>query len=251
MFLLAPFLRVGFTPRFQLTVGPEFRHARADMDDPTLLADEAPYGSGTFRSARFKATIEADTRDIKNANLLDLASGNPNGEPADQPPGAGFRFRGSAYVTPSVLDVHSVYGGVEGMVAAYLGNDDVQAAFRVGGARLWGTYPYFDAASIGGSTNRGFRSDRFAGNASLYGTVELRAYLTGAKFESVFPVRFGVVGFADAGRVWLSGEDSRRWHPSAGGGVLLKAVGTPIVLRAVAARSSEGTLFYVGSGFRF
>jgi len=33
--------------------------------------------------------------------------------------------------------------------------------------------------------------------------------------------------------------------------VLLKPVGTPIVFRVVAAYSTEGTLFYVGSGFRF
>jgi hypothetical protein len=33
--------------------------------------------------------------------------------------------------------------------------------------------------------------------------------------------------------------------------VLLKPVGTSIVLRAVAASGGEGTLVYMGSGFRF
>jgi hypothetical protein len=251
LFSVEPALRVGSTTRFQLKLGPELRHARADMDEPTLLAEEAPYGSGTFASARFKATVEADTRPVANANPLEILSGTPNGEPPDQPPGIGFRFSGSAYVTPSILDVESTYGGAEAMVATYLGNADVQAALRVGGARVWGTFPYFDAASLGGSTNRGFRSDRFAGQASLYGNAELRAYLTRAKYQSVFPVRFGVIGFFDVGRVWHSGEDSSKWHPSGGGGVLLKPVGTPIVFRVVAAYSTEGTLFYVGSGFRF
>jgi hypothetical protein len=67
----------------------------------------------------------------------------------------------------------------------------------------------------------------------------------------VFPVRFGLVGFADTGRVWVKGESSNTWHQSGGGGVLLKAVGTSIVLRAVAATGGEGTLVYLGSGFRF
>jgi hemolysin activation/secretion protein len=127
----------------------------------------------------------------------------------------------------------------------------VQLALRAGGARLFGTFPYFDAASLGGSTNRGYRTDRFAGESSVYGSAELRTYITGPKYESIFPVRFGLVGFFDVGRVWQDGEDSRKWHPSGGGGILLKAVGTPIVFRVMVAHSSESTLFYVGSGFRF
>ena len=153
--------------------------------------------------------------------------------------------------SPPALDVETTYGGVDGMLAAYVGSSDVQLATRIGAARLFGDFPYFDAASIGGATNRGYRTDRFAGKASLYGSAELRAYLTGAKYQSVFPVRFGLVGFFDIGRVWMPGEDSRKWHPSGGGGVLLKAVGTPIVFRIVAAQGSEGTQFFVGSGFRF
>src|SRR5688572_9670757 len=251
LFQISPALRIGSSSRLQMTVGPELRHSRSDMDDPTLLAEEAPYGSGFFGSLRFKATVEADSRRQTNANIMDLASGGPNREEADQLPGYGIRFRGSTFVAPPGLDVNSTYGGIDGTVSGYLGSQDVQLALRVGGARLFGTFPYFDAASIGGSTNRGFRTDRFAGKSSAYGSAELRTYLTGAKYQSIFPVRFGLVGFFDIGRVWLPGEDSRKWHPSGGGGVLLKAVGTPIVLRIAAAHSSESTLFYVGSGFRF
>ena len=250
LFQLSPSLRIGSTPQFQMTVGPELRHARSDQDDPTLLAEEAPYGTGLFGSLRFKATVEADSRQQTNTNIMDLASGGPNRE-SDQPPGVGIRFRASTFVAPPGLDVDSTYGGVDGQVVGYFGSEDVQLALRVGGARLFGTFPYFDAASVGGSINRGYRTDRFAGQSSLYGSTELRMYLTGAKYQSIFPVRFGVVGFFDIGRVWMPGEDSRKWHPSGGGGVLLKAVGTPIVFRIVAAHSSESTLFYVGSGFRF
>ena len=248
---VTPSLRIGSTSRFQMTVGPELRHARASTNDPTLLATEAPYGFGVFGSSRLKTTIEADTRHLNNTGVLELASGTPTSESDDLPPGTGLRVRGTAYVAPPLLDVESTYGGAEGFVAGYVGSESVQVAARIGGGRVWGTFPYFDAPHIGGSTNRGFRSNRFAGNASLYGNAELRAYLTGAKYQSVFPVRFGVVGFFDIGRVWQSGEDSHKWHPSGGGGVLLKPVGTPIVFRVVAGFSSESTLFYIGSGFRF
>jgi hypothetical protein len=251
LFMIAPSLRIGSSTRLQATIGPEFRHARTDMDDPTLLADEAPYGSGFFGSLRFKATLDADTRRAGAANIMDLASGTGSVEPSDQPAGFGMRFRASTFVAPLGLDVESTYGGVEGFTATYIGSEDLQLAVRVGGAHLFGTFPYFDAASLGGSTNRGFKTDRFIGKSSLYGNAELRTYVTPPMYQSVFPVRFGVVGFFDIGRVWMPGEDSRKWHPSGGGGVLLKAVGTPIVFRVVASHSSEGTLFYVGSGFRF
>jgi hypothetical protein len=81
--------------------------------------------------------------------------------------------------------------------------------------------------------------------------VEVRTYFGPAHFSSVFPVRFGLVGFVDTGRVWLEGESSNAWHPSAGGGLLMKPVGTGIVLRAAVAAGSEGPLLYIGSGFRF
>src|SRR5204863_1487470 len=113
-----------------------------------------------------------------------------------------------------------------------VGGRHLQLAARVGGQRRFGTYPWFDAASIGGVTDRGYHSHRFAGDASLYGNLELRAYLGPPIFQSIFPVRFGLLGFVDDGRVWLKGESSNQWHPSRGGGLLLKPVGTSIVLRA-------------------
>ena len=252
MVAVAPSLLLGSTDRFQLTIGPEYRHMKTYNDASSQLSIDAPYGSGDFGSLRLKGTIAADTRQLTTANVLDMASGTGSRQPADQPPGSGIRFLGSAYVAPAVLDVENVYGGVEGEVAAYIGSSDIQFALRVGGGRVFGDqFPYFDASYLGGATDRGYRDHRFGGHASLYGNAELRMYLTKSKYESVFPVRFGVIGFVDDGRVWLSGEDSNAWHPSAGGGILLKAVGTPIVIRAVVARSPEETLFYFGSGFRF
>jgi hypothetical protein len=61
---------------------------------------------------------------------------------------------------------------------------------------------------------------RFAGDSSLYGGVEARAWLFTADVPPI-PLRVGVLGFADVGRVWLEGESSDRWHLSGGGGVML------------------------------
>ncbi|MBK7867739.1 MAG: BamA/TamA family outer membrane protein [Ignavibacteriales bacterium] len=44
-------------------------------------------------------------------------------------------------------------------------------AFRVGGEKVGGEYPFFAAAFLGGSKNlRAYRNERFSGDASLYGT---------------------------------------------------------------------------------
>jgi hypothetical protein len=215
------------------------------------LFEQAPYGIGGFSLMDVRATIEAGTRVRTAPGLMAVALGAAAGDTPDQPPGHGMRVFLSGFVSPSVLDVRKTYEGADGYVTGHVGSESVQLAVRVGGQRLFGSYPWFDAAGIGGANDRGFHSHRFLGDASLYGNAELRAYFGHPVFSSVFPVRFGVVGFADTGRVWRKGEASNTWHPSEGGGFLMKPGGTSIVLRAVAARSVEGTLIYFGSGFRF
>ena len=251
MITVAPSARFGGT-RASISIGPELRYSDTGKRTDTLLFDQAPYGIGRFGIADLRVRFEADTQPSSNASgLMAVALGESTGETPDLPPGRGLRVLASGYAAPAIWDVSEAYGGVDAYVSGYVGNQSVQLAARVGGQRVFGTYPWFDAAFIGGRTDRGFHSHRFAGDASLYGSTELRAYLGGPVFASIFPVRFGLVGFVDSGRVWLKGESSNAWHPSAGGGVLLKPVGTTMVLRAVAAHSSEGTLFYAGSGFRF
>jgi hypothetical protein len=250
LFSVAPSARFG-SSKLSLVVGPELRYSKSGNEPGTVLFEQSPYGTGDFGLVAFRASIEADTRSTNTAGVLAVATGAAPGESGDQPPGRGVRVVGSTFVAPAVWDVDEKYGGVDGSFTAYAGTTNVQIGARVGGARMFGNYPWFDAAYIGGRTDRGYRSHRFSGDGSLYGNLELRTYLGHPMFQSVFPVRFGLVGFVDGGRVWLSGEDSRRWHPSAGGGALLKPVGTTIVLRAIVAHGSEGTLFYAGNAIRF
>jgi len=92
-------------------------------------------------------------------------------------------------------------------------------AFRLGGAINAGNYQFFQAASIGGQTNlRGHRSDRYAGDASLYQNTDFRFKLF--EFSTYFARgEFGLLGFNDFARVWLGGEDSNVWHHGYGGGL--------------------------------
>ena len=118
---------------------------------------------------------------------------------------------GTAY--PKALDVKSAFGEAHGSASTYLSAklplQPVLGLFA-GGKRVWGTFPYHEAAFVGGGeTVRGYREQRFAGDAAAWGSAELRLFLTRSGF--IVPGRIGVLGLTDAGRVWLKGDSPGGW----------------------------------------
>lgn len=88
-----------------------------------------------------------------------------------------------------------------------------------GGATLTGDPLFYQYASIGGPTLRGFRRDRFWGKTVFYNTNDLR-FVTNAS-TSFYKGKAGFLLFFDNGRVWMPGEISDIWHTGYGGGVTL------------------------------
>jgi hypothetical protein len=107
-------------------------------------------------------------------------------------------------------------------------------ALHAGGQKLFGDkFPWFDAAFIGGSSSlRTEQRQRYAGDASLYGSAELRVPLL--KFPFILPLDVGALGFADMARVYLDGESPGGWHRGMGGGIWIGAVnpGTNVTIVA-------------------
>ncbi len=121
-------------------------------------------------------------------------------------------------------------------------------AIRGGGAKLWGDFPFQEAAFVGGSTTvRGYHRQRFAGDAAVFGGSA--AWLRLGRLDFL-AADFGVTGVADAGRVFLTGESSRTWHWGAGGGVWFGIQGFATV-NVVAVRSPERTAYYVYTGYGY
>ncbi len=121
-------------------------------------------------------------------------------------------------------------------------------AGRVGGQKVWGSYPWFEAAFIGGSDNvRGYGRNRFAGDASAWANAQ--AMLSLFNMNLILPLRVGVLGLADIGRVWAEGETSEKWHPAFGGGIFLRVPATQLLFHGVFAHGDEGNHFYVNIGF--
>ena len=197
-----PGLGRSFSPVSDVSIGPIVRYTTTDSVPNHLIAQQRPYGFARFGQAGLRLKMHLDSKyvpdTLKPRLVLDVA--------------------GSGY--PGMWDAVKPYESVDGWAAAYFTLPVPKLpvlAFRAGGKKLWGPFPYFDAAFLGGSES--FRTEekqRYAGDASLYGSTELRIPI--AKFPLILPLDVGALGFADAGRVYLNGASLGGWHKAAGGG---------------------------------
>ena len=122
-------------------------------------------------------------------------------------------------------------------------------AVRAGGERVWGDAPFQYAAFVGGlATVRGYRLQRFAGDAAAWGSVELRQPITRA--ELVVKGTLGVIALADAGRVWFDGESEGDWHTSTGGGAFFTFLDRRYTVSATYAYGERG-IIYIALGAPF
>lgn len=94
-------------------------------------------------------------------------------------------------------------------------------AFRFGGASNIGDHEFYHSNFLGQKTNlRGYRSNRFAGDHSFYQNTEIRIKLLNIK-SYIFNGQTGFFIFNDFGRVWVNGENSKKWHDGYGIGIWL------------------------------
>ena len=156
----------------------------------------------------------------------------------------------SAY--PGMLDAKSPYQKLAGVAMAYFTAPILARpvlALRGGGEKLYGAFPYFDAAFIGGSKSlRTEHRQRFAGDASLYGSSELRVPL--ASFPLILPLNVGAIGFVDVARVYVDGDSPGGWHQGAGGGLWVSFVRPELGLTLMRTDNRERpTLVSIGFAF--
>lgn len=228
------------------SIGPEVRWSDTDLDSEKnidrFIAEDQPYGSGRFGMVGMSAELRLDGRDY----------------PGFATKGGYLSIKASGF--PKAWDVEEMFGKVEAEASLALAP---QGSWRpslnlfVGGIKTFGdSVPFFETARLGGlRTLRGYNFDRFAGNAAVYASAEVRLPLTRIRF--VVPGQQGVFGFYDAGRVYLDGETSDEIHTSFGGGIWMSflsrsSVGFVAVARPGKDRDkAEGNRVIVGFGFPF
>lgn len=219
--------------RAEFSLAPRLSYSSTDFHGGRLIDQLRPYGAGRFGSIGMRLGARLDTRDLPRF------------------PSRGFLLEASLTGIPAWWDVREAFGSVEGSASAYLSTPLPRRpvlALRAGGKHTVGDIPFQEAAYVGGSeTVRLARENRYAGDAAVWGNAELRIPV--GHFRFIMPGELGIFGLADAGRVFLDGEESSRWHGAVGGGIWLAFIGRANTLSAAWAQSEERGRLYVQAGF--
>jgi len=217
-----PELHYDLARSFDVSLGLEVKYSTTNLDPETLLGQTQPYGTGDFGQLGARVGLKLDTR-----NENDYRSG-----------GVALRASGTYYA--EAWDVESAFGSLKADAEGALPiGGRLQLAARLGGEKVFGDFPFHEAAYLGGQSLRGFRINRFAGDAAAYGSLEVR--LTLGKAFLLLPGEVGILGLGDVGRVFLEGESSSKWHTSAGGGIYFAVLSRSTVLTLTVAKSEEDT----------
>lgn len=219
------------TPKTKLEAGPILGFSTPVHEGGEFIEPVAPYGFDDFVRMGLHGSLIVDTRD--NPGL----------------PEHGGVLRLTGRYLAEVGDVESAYGGVAGSLSHNLHLGWPTVSVRVGGEKVWGRFPFFDGANLGGLESlRGFTDDRFLGDASVFGSAQIRLPIS--DFKSFLPGTFGIHGLYDIGRVFVEddvGLDD--WHDAWGGGFWMSLIKSDYTISATAVDSDEGTRAYVSLGF--
>jgi hypothetical protein len=245
-FELEPALIYGPNDNVDISLGLVAKYDKTKPRDNPVLNAQPYYGEGDFTqfgvSTRFRFD-GTDHRALPHRGVLITATGK---------------------VYPAIADVDTTFGEVHGDVRAYVSTRNERAItleLRAGGQKVFGTYPFFESAFLGGkapfsllepgggSSVRGLPAQRYAGDASLYGGGDL--YLPLIKAFLLVPGQVGLMGFYDIGRVFLDGDTSDRWHHGAGGGLFFTTPGRHSLLSLQVARSEGSTKIYARGSLVF
>ncbi|UKJ06050.1 BamA/TamA family outer membrane protein [Solitalea lacus] len=153
--------------------------------------------------------------------------------------GVGSEVKSYGQIIPEL----AVYKNINAKSSLVLAN-------RIGGVVTAGKSTFYQSAFLGGHENLlGYLQYRFAGTHCFYNNLELRAKVSNVA-GYILTGQLGVIGFYDLGRVWETGEHSKKWHNGFGGGIYF-APAQLAVLKFVMGKSTEGFYPYLTIGMRF
>lgn len=229
---LRPTFYMYLSRQTRLGFGVAYKYSSVRLNDTSFVKSTRPFGIDLKSLFAIESEWQYDSRDHERV------------------PTRGFFGRVNFALTPSILDNQDTFSKLRTDWRTYFGNQHITLALRAAGERVWGVAPFYEAAFLGGSESlRGFRFQRFAGDATAWGNAELRLHLT--RFRLVVPTALGVFGLADAGRVWVDGKSNGAWHKNFGGGISLAPVRREFMFTIGAGVSNERTAVVAGLGYAF
>ena len=243
----------------EVAFGPTVRYADASAPEPLPLIPPSPPSDGPRPRLEPARALPADAfRPQTHAGAFGRFALSAVDRAAN--PRQGVRLALDGALQAGLSGPAATYGTVAGELAAYVPLSVVPQltlALRGGAETRVGDFPFFDAAVLGGPGSlRGYRRERFAGRTAASASAELRAGLFSLD-AYVLPLRVGVLGFADAGRVWADDpapefDDDGPYGLQLGyGGGLWFGLLDRAVVTATVGASDEATLVNVGLGFAY
>ena len=166
--------------------------------------------------------------------------------------GLQFLIENTSYTT---IDGESGNFGLTESYLKYYGTAKIllptTLVLKIGGSKNYGTnIPFYKYTYLGQFNSlRGYRRNRFTGDASAYLNSELRFHFGDIK-NAFLPFELGLIAFQDLGKVWFDGKDQGGWHKGYGGGFYIAPIARDYTFSFLIATSEEeNLLFRFGLGF--
>ena len=235
LFTFIPNLFIPLSKTITGKVELEYRYSHYQIKNPILLSNftNGSYGIEHAKRLSLISGLIIDTRDVISN------------------PALGYFINLEGKLAPRILDNKYTFAKASIDVRKYFTINtltNTTFALRAGGEKVWGKFPFFESAFLGGGNNLlGYLRNRFAGDASIYGQVESKIYLTPLKF--IIRGKFGIHLFANSGRVFAKNEDSSKWHSSFGGGVWMSFLDRTLNIILTTAYSKEKIIYYFSTAF--
>lgn len=234
---ISPKISFNFFKDNFFTFGISYSSENTGLPNISLINNipDSAYGVGKIHSFSTSLSYTLDLRDVPD-----------NAQ-------SGYFVNAGVSYYPKILDITDNFVKTSFDLRAYFSTEILTLstlALRAGGGRVLGNFPFYKALFLGGIENlRGYSRERFSGNASLFTQAELRIFL--ANLNIIIPGKFGIHFFGETGRVYTENDNSKKWHPSYGGGLWMSFLSRQVNLSFSAASSPESTLFYFGTKFDF
>ena len=239
------FLKVGVGPQydqFRVSRNPIGSEIESNLDANNNGVDGAALG---IRSSDFQTNRYLGARGYLN---IDAASSPKN-------PRIGLRWYNSVEYNYQLNAEKLQYGRLASEFRFYLSPNfpfQLTWAGRIGANRNLGDYRFYQANTLGGTTNlRGYRRTRYAGRSSVFANGEVRIQLF--EFNAyLLPGKFGILGLADAARVFSQYDvrtGFKAYHTAYGGGVWVDILKQAVI--NVTYSQGEDNLVFLGFDFLF
>ncbi|QDA60541.1 metallophosphoesterase [Hymenobacter jejuensis] len=252
-FYFSPVLEKDVFSFLKIGIGPQYDQFRVSSQD---LGSEIQKGLDANGNGVSGAAIGVRASDFQlNRYLGGRAYINIDAASSPKNPRIGLRWYNEAQYNRQLNGDKLNYGRLTSEFRFYISPNfpfQLTWAGRLGGAHNFGDYRFYQANTLGGTTNlRGYRRTRYAGQSSLYGNLEARIQLF--TFNAyLLPGKFGILGLADAARVYSNNDERtglKSLHTALGGGVWVDILKQAVVNATYSV--GEEKLVFIGFDFLF